>query len=483
MAWSGNFDMSAWEGSDARRPMFMLPKTKPTRYQGTSTSATSMTMNMTKIQPITSLSAGLANVVICGVVLAKEEPKNIMSKKNPGSERYLLNFTIRDSPYDFINATCWGSKEYIQILAGLFHIGDIVEIANPQVQSKPNDGRDEKFRAITPGPFSLNISENHSTVKLYEGSDVEDFNKLHNIPVKASDDFYTLGDILANGQNISGETISILAGVRKVGALRDVLCKNGRTVKKCEVFLFDETCTSFLMTLWNEELANAAQGWIPKEHNTKEAYSLYQYAQTVDFSTDNYSFGTEDQAFDMNKVKTVYSVEKLKSLCRDGVENKEVEYGIVFAYLSSLNLDTESFWCIAARCNHCKKRMDLKTKICSNLTCPNGGFGDGLGDGPQDFKLEFNILVSISDHTGTLAACHLDTPYAEKSLGCSVDEYMRLSEEKKTDLKWKLLLEKCKIYVKVFLPSMMRAKAMVRVMSLAIADPMEAARNIRDSEI
>jgi hypothetical protein len=60
--------------------------------------------------------------------------------------------------------------------------------------------------------------------------------------------------------------------------------------------------------------------------------------------------------------------------------------------------------------------MDLNTKICANLECPNGGFGDC----PQDFKLEFNILVSISDHTGTLAACHLDTPYAEKILGCSV---------------------------------------------------------------
>jgi hypothetical protein len=51
----------------------------------------------------------------------------IFFSTDPGSERYLLNFTLRDSPYDFINATCWGSKQHIEILAGLFHIGDISE--------------------------------------------------------------------------------------------------------------------------------------------------------------------------------------------------------------------------------------------------------------------------------------------------------------------------------------------------------------------
>jgi hypothetical protein len=53
--------------------------------------------------------------------------------------------------------------------------------------------------------------------------------------------------------------------------------------------------------------------------------------------------------FPVNKVKTVYSVAELKLLCSDGAKNKEVEYGIVFAYLSCLNLDTEDYKCVTAR--------------------------------------------------------------------------------------------------------------------------------------
>jgi hypothetical protein len=36
------------------------------------------------------------------------------------------------------------------------------------------------------------------------------------VPIKASNDFYTLGDIIANGQNLHGEHINIMAAVKSV---------------------------------------------------------------------------------------------------------------------------------------------------------------------------------------------------------------------------------------------------------------------------
>ena len=43
---------------------------------------------------------------------------------DPGTERYLMSFVVRDSPTCFVNATCWGSENYIKDLSRSFGIGD-----------------------------------------------------------------------------------------------------------------------------------------------------------------------------------------------------------------------------------------------------------------------------------------------------------------------------------------------------------------------
>lgn len=42
-----------------------------------------------------------------------------------GTERCVWNFTIRDSPPDYINVSYWGSPDYIENIAKHFHIGDV----------------------------------------------------------------------------------------------------------------------------------------------------------------------------------------------------------------------------------------------------------------------------------------------------------------------------------------------------------------------
>lgn len=49
----------------------------------------------------------------------------ISEGSSSSSERSVWNFTLRDSPYDLINATFWGSPEYIQNVSDKFHIGDV----------------------------------------------------------------------------------------------------------------------------------------------------------------------------------------------------------------------------------------------------------------------------------------------------------------------------------------------------------------------
>jgi len=43
-----------------------------------------------------------------------------------------------------------------------------------------------------------------------------DFDVIAHVPIKASNDFYTLSDIVANGKDLHGEHINIMAAVRSV---------------------------------------------------------------------------------------------------------------------------------------------------------------------------------------------------------------------------------------------------------------------------
>ncbi len=45
---------------------------------------------------------------------------------------------------------------------------------------------------------------------------MSEFDNISHIPIKTSNDFYTLGDIIANDQNLHGEHVNIQAVVKNV---------------------------------------------------------------------------------------------------------------------------------------------------------------------------------------------------------------------------------------------------------------------------
>lgn len=56
--------------------------------------------------------------------------KNIMVIKisDPGTERHLVSFVVRDSPAGFVAVTCWGSERYIAEISNIYHTGDIGKV-------------------------------------------------------------------------------------------------------------------------------------------------------------------------------------------------------------------------------------------------------------------------------------------------------------------------------------------------------------------
>lgn len=65
-------------------------------------------------------------------------------------------------------------------------------------------------------PYHLNVSEHHSSVKLYREWDSSNYTSLQHVPIRPDNDFYPLNDIVVNGQAISGEHVNILAAVKSV---------------------------------------------------------------------------------------------------------------------------------------------------------------------------------------------------------------------------------------------------------------------------
>uniref|UniRef100_A0A8B9S4D4 Meiosis specific with OB-fold n=1 Tax=Apteryx owenii TaxID=8824 RepID=A0A8B9S4D4_APTOW len=389
------------------------------------------------------------------VVIGKTDVRGFPDRKNIGSERYTFSFTIRDSPTYFINVNSWGREEYIRSLSESFRVGDCVTIENPLVQTKEAE-REEKFNPVTPSCYKLLISENHSVVKTcssYE-TDTKLLSLLH-LPVKDPQDYYSLGDITANGQSLNGRILNVLAAVMSVGEPKYFITPDKRKGQRCEVKLYDETEMSFPIVCWDNESIQLAQSWIPREtvifaSDVRINFDKFRNCMTAtvisktiittnpDTAEANILFSflkesaqsgalhdkMEEQSKESTNLETivdVYTVEqlKVKALQNDG--KLDPVYGIIYA--------TACF------------KFVLKYFIFFSLTQIR------LNNILSTFT-SFDILVDLSDHTGTLSSCYLSDCVAEETLGCT----LTLSPSWRTGLK-------------------------VNVLSCKLADPTEATFN------
>ncbi|XP_025940567.1 meiosis-specific with OB domain-containing protein [Apteryx rowi] len=453
---------------------------------------------------LSDLHPNLAHPNVIGVVIGKTDVRGFPDRKNIGSERYTFSFTIRDSPTYFINVNSWGREEYIRSLSESFRVGDCVTIENPLVQTKEAE-REEKFNPVTPSCYKLLISENHSVVKTcssYE-MDTKLLSLLH-LPVKDPQDYYSLGDITANGQSLNGRILNVLAAVMSVGEPKYFITPDKRKGQRCEVKLYDETEMSFPIVCWDNESIQLAQSWIPREtvifaSDVRINFDKFRNCMTAtvisktiittnpDTAEANILFSflkesaqsgalhdkMEEQSKESTNLETivdVYTVEqlKVKALQNDG--KLDPVYGIIYGYISTLDIDNDASKVIRNRCSICRCVVNEMSNTCTFC-------GDISSDSKSTFT-SFDILVDLSDHTGTLSSCYLSDCVAEETLGCTVHEFLTLTEDKKTALKWHLLLERSKIYFKLTLSPSWRTGLKVNVLSCKLADPTEASQSL-----
>ncbi|XP_057606812.1 meiosis-specific with OB domain-containing protein isoform X2 [Hippopotamus amphibius kiboko] len=396
------------------------------------------------------------------------------SQLDIGSERYTFSFTIRDSPTHFVNATSWGNEDYIRSLSDCFRVGECVIIENPLIQRKELE-REEKFSPATPSSYKLLLSENHSTVKVCSSYEVDaKLLSLVYLPVKESCDYYSLGDIVANGHSLDGRIINVLAAVRSVGEPKYFITSDRRKGQRCEVKLYDETESSFAMICWDNESILLAQSWVPREtvifaSDVRISFDKFRNCMTatvisktiittnpdtpeanilLNFIRENKETNPLDdeiesylkESTNLNAIVDVYTVEQLKVKALKNEGKADPFYGILYAYISTLNIDDETTKVVRNRCSGCGYIVNEASSTCTTCNKDSSEF--------KSVFLSFDMLIDLTDHTGTLHSCSLTGSVAEETLGCTVNEFLAMTDEQKTALKWQFLLERSKIYLK-----------------------------------
>ncbi|XP_044903626.1 meiosis-specific with OB domain-containing protein isoform X3 [Felis catus] len=377
-------------------------------------------------------------------------------------------------------------------------------IENPLIQRKELE-REEKFSPATPGNCKLLLSENHSTVKVCSSYEVDTkLLALIYLPIKESRDYYSLGDIVANGHSLDGKIINVLAAVRSVGEPKYFTTSDRRKGQRCEVKLYDETESSFTMTCWDNESILVAQSWMPREtvifaSDVRISFDKFRNCMTatvisktiittnpdtpeanilLNFIRENKETNPLDGEIDsylkdsinLNAIVDVYTVEQLKVKALKNEGKADPFYGILYAHISTLNIDGATTTVVRRRCSGCGYVMKEASGTC--LTCHR----DSLE--LKSVFLSFHLLIDVTDHTGTLHACSLTGGVAEETLGCTVNEFLTMTDEQKTALKWQFLLERSKLYLKFFLSHRARGGLRVSVLSCKLADPTEASKNL-----
>uniref|UniRef100_A0A673JTU6 Meiosis-specific with OB domain-containing protein-like n=1 Tax=Sinocyclocheilus rhinocerous TaxID=307959 RepID=A0A673JTU6_9TELE len=365
--------------------------------------------------PISDLNINITHSKVVGVIIGKTDSRGFPDRKNAGSERFTFSFTVKDSPEHFINVSAWGNEAYIQGLSSRFQIGDCVVIENPLVVTKDYE-KEERFCPSTPSTYRLLVTETHSSIRICSDLETEArILPLFHMPIKDSRDFYSLGDITANGQSLDGHIINILAAVQSIGEEKFFTKSDGRKGQRIEIKLFDDTGISFPFVCWDKETIGLLQTLTQRETvlfiaDARITFDSFRNCMIATATSKTIITLNPGSDVKLDSISDVLTVNQLKARSQ---EHADVFHCITYGFITNLELSSSISKVIRKRCAKCKFRINEESQTCSNDACPNQGQQLQATEG-------FDLLVGISDHTGTLQSCNLAGTVAEKTLGCKV---------------------------------------------------------------
>lgn len=97
----------------------------------------------------------------------------------------------------------------------------------------------------------------------------------------------------------------------------------------------------------------------------------------------------------------------------------------------------------------------------------------------EHFINYFNIPVHLTDHTGTLDKCRLIGDTAERILGYTLTDFLKLSSDDRCAIKWNFLLERCSVKLSIKRKTALRWKSQITIVDCQVANPSEVLEKIK----
>uniref|UniRef100_A0A182WEV5 MEIOB-like N-terminal domain-containing protein n=1 Tax=Anopheles minimus TaxID=112268 RepID=A0A182WEV5_9DIPT len=473
---------------------------------------------ITTAKTIAQINDATRNFILVAVVIAKSDPRffsgNPKSRGNfePDSHdtsiataRGVITLTLRDSERDTINCTVWGKADTITHYDNSFEIGSIVDVNRPQVSSAMF-GRSEQYSPNVTSPYCLTINDQTEIAQITRHEGLQDASRLKalvHVPPVQSSATIPLADIVASGSGCNGETFNVLVVVRAVRAKRDIRIARSNQMKSFrEVVLMDYSHPGVLMKFWSESYVRWVERWasmqtvllivdarveysdyykticlamdkktiVTQDPNLPQLNNLLSYAQSIPKQDIDVVCSLSSGSVDPATINTVMTVQQIHDRAEGDQEDQFT--ALCFAVITRLDLDGPSR-IVSERCVHCRTLVRGQEAACPKYDC--------AGHVTPDATREpfFDITVDITDHTGTLTGCRMVSRVAETVLDCDVTTFKRQSDEQKTQLKWKFLLDRCAVRLIVKRRSAVRFQNLFSIVDCTIADPTEVEAKLK----
>ncbi|XP_004931449.2 meiosis-specific with OB domain-containing protein isoform X1 [Bombyx mori] len=213
---------------------------------------------------LNALNINQKNALILGIIIAKNSPRTISSRRKNGESRAVTSFTLRDSEVDTINIDVWGSEYFVFTFYERFLVGDIVEITAPKICIKT--GENENFRPQVSSPFYLSINEGASDVSIH-GSDMQSsYLPLLHIPSKHSSAYYGLAEVLKLPEEANNVYVDLLVVVKSVMSAKKIKTKTGTEMSIRSIEVIDNTTPAAVtLDMFDADTIQRAEDWRPLE--------------------------------------------------------------------------------------------------------------------------------------------------------------------------------------------------------------------------
>ncbi|XP_017085309.1 protein hold'em [Drosophila eugracilis] len=463
-----------------------------------------------KFQRLAEMQPTMTYFSTIALIVSKSSP-NIFFDKMSGTERGVINLTIRDSPNHLTNCKCWGQRACVDEYSSMLQIGHVVDIVGAKVMCIP--AVDQRYQPQATLSCALVVNEGSGYVVRHDQDDSGNIlilQQLLQCPIKPLGATLKLKDVcsrLGSSDKIITSHVNLLVAVACVRPVRQIKRKlqvahnKSQELLNClEVIVIDVSYPDgMLLSIWQSDWIRRAQQWQPRRTilhlvDVRVSYSdfhccpvlshsnctlicenpmvvgedcslLLSFATTVELKTFDTCAQMElDNLPAAASIQNQMTVRQIYSRAEGELQNVSTNQftAVLYGMITKFDLDGLSSH-INRKCTACQRLILHNLKDCASETCQMDFL---LNNDRPKYTSYFNINIQFSDQTGTLVETRLAGNPAERILGLRADDFEQLAERDKSELKWRFLLKYFEVRLLVKKPTGMRKNIMVVVVDM-----------------